>query len=370
MEEPIKVLRIVGECNAGGVETIALNYYKNIDHRKIKMDFLFYGKSIFKFDEEIKKNKDKVFNITPYKENMIKSIMEIKEIVKNEKYDIVHSQINALSFFPLLGAKLGGTKIRLASNHSTANMKYEFKKSIIKYLLKPTVQLMATDYAACSEYAGKWMFGNKKIKVIHNAIALDEFCYSESERNNIREKMKWNDEFIIGHVGRFVKQKNHGFILEIFKEVLKTIPNARLVLIGDGELKKDIENKALEMGIFNKISFLGVRFDVNKLMLAMDVFVFPSIYEGLGNVITEAQAVALQSVVSETVPQEVKMTEYVSYLSLKDSKEEWAQKICEYNNGYKKRNTYEDLKEAGYEIKSASKELEKYYISLCKRGEK
>lgn len=361
----IKVLRIIGECKSGGTESIALNYYKNLNHNNLKVDFLFYGPSNGVFEKEVSKYGDKVYNVEYYSKHLIKSIIQIKNIVKKNKYDIVHAQLNSLNFFPLFGAWLGGAKIRVASNHSTSNFKYEPTKSIIKYFLRPTCGLMATNYAACSNYAGKWAFGSKKeIKVIKNAIDLNNFKFSEEKRNIVRNEQNWNEKFVIGHVGRFVEQKNHKFILDIFKEVNKKNKNSILVLIGDGKLQDDIKDYAKQLGIENFVFFYGIRFDVYDLMQGMDVFLFPSLYEGLGNVITEAQAVSLQSVVSYDVPYEVKQTEYVDFLSLKDNASIWANKVLSYSNGYLRRNTYNDLVKSGYEIKTASHDLEQYYFSL------
>lgn len=363
----IRVLRIIGECKTGGTETIALNYYKNIDHNKIKMDFLFYGNSLKRFEDELKKYGDRVYNVDLYSKHMIKSILQIKKIVKENNYDIVHSQLNTLNFFPLLGAKLGGASIRVASNHSTANLKYEKKKSILKYLLKPTCAMTANYYAACSNYAGRWAFGDKRnIKIIHNAIDLSKFRYSDEIRKSVRKKENWNDKFVIGHVGRFVAQKNHKFIIDVFKEVLNKRENSILVLIGEGELEQEIKKYVKELGLEEKVLFYGVRFDVCELLQGMDIFLFPSLYEGLGNVITEAQAVSLQSVVSKAVPEEVKQTEFVEFVDLNNNVNEWADIVLKYDSNYKRRDTYRDLVEAGYEIKSAAKDLESYYLNLVR----
>lgn len=366
----IRVLRITGECKIGGVETIALNYYKNLNHERISMDFLFYGESHEKFSNELKKYGDRTFNVTDYKVGMINSIREIKKIVKNGNYDIVHAQLNTLNFFPLLGAKLGGAKVRIASNHSTANLKYELKKSLVKYVLRPSCGLLATNYASCSQYAGEWAFGkrkmrNGKIRVIRNAIDLNKFKYDENVRIEKRKELGIdNNMFVVGHVGRFVKQKNHKFLIDVFCEIKKKNKNSILLLIGDGKLESEIKEYVKLKKIEDSVQFLGIRFDVNELMQAMDIFLFPSIYEGLGNVITESQAVALHSISSTAIPNEIKMTEYTDFLSLKQSPIIWANKALEYNNNYERRDTHNDLIENGYEIKSASDHLLKYYESL------
>lgn len=365
----IRVLRIIGECKTGGTETIALNYYKNIDHDKLAMDFLFYGDSLSRFDTELQKNGDRVFNVQEYSKHLFKSISQIKKIVKQGNYDIVHAQLNALNLFPLFAAWLGGAKIRIAANHSTANLKYESKKSIIKYILRPTSKIFATNYAACSEFAGKWCFGKHalrkgKIKIIHNAISLEDFSFDKNTRNTVRDKMKWQSHFVIGHAGRFTEQKNHKFIIKIFNEIHKVCPEALLVFAGDGHLMDEIKQQVHEFGLDNSVQFLGVRFDMNELMQGMDVFLFPSLYEGLGNVLTEAQAVGLHCVASDVIPNEVRMTEYVDFLSLEESEKVWADKVLEYNNNYKHEDTHAILIREGYEIKSAAHELESYYESL------
>lgn len=372
MDKAVKVLRIIGECKTGGTETIALNYYKNLNHDLVGMDFLFYGPSLPRFSKELEANGDRVINVVDYTENLIGSIREIRDVVKNGNYDIVHAQLNALNFFPLLGAYLGGAKIRIAANHSTANMKYEPKKSIVKYLVRPSAGMLATNYAACSEYAGEWCFGkqalkNGKIKIIHNAIDLSSFNYSDETRQSIRGKMGWDGKFVIGHAGRFTEQKNHKFMVEIFAKVHEKCPEAILAFAGDGHLMDEVKAQVKELGLTDSVQFLGVRFDMNELMQGMDIFLFPSLYEGLGNVITEAQAVGLRSIASDVVPNEVKMTELVDFISLNKSADFWADAILKYKDGYIHKSRHDDLKNAGYEIKSAARDLEKYYLELVGR---
>lgn len=368
----VKVLRIIGECKTGGTETIALNYYRKIDHDKIAMDFLFYGDNIPRFNEELEKNGDKVINVVDYTKNLVKSISQIKKAVKKGNYDIVHSQLNTLNVFPLMGAWLGGAKIRVCANHSTANLKYECKKSIIKYILRPTTKIFATHYAACSKYAGQWCFGKRalkkgKIKVIRNAIDLTDYIYSPEVRKRIREKENWNGRFVIGHIGRFTEQKNHEFLLKIFNEIHEKCPKALLVLVGDGDLMEDVKNKAEVMGLSDSVKFLGIRFDVKEILQGMDVFLFPSLYEGLGNVVIEAQASGMHCVVSDTTPEEVKMTDLVEFVSLEKSETKWADSVLKYQKGYERKDTYKLLVKNGYEISSAAKDLEKYYFSLVSK---
>ncbi|MBS6642765.1 MAG: glycosyltransferase family 1 protein [Clostridiaceae bacterium] len=372
MGDKVKVLRIIGECKTGGTETIALNYYKNLDHKVIAMDFLFYGESLPRFNRELEANEDKVINVVDYTKDLFGSIREIRDVVKENNYDIVHAQLNALNFFPLIGAFLGGAKIRIAANHSTANLKYEFKKSVMKYLVRPTAGIMATNYAACSKHAGEWCFGkrayeNGRIKIIHNAIDLTKFNYSDDTRTKVRNNMDWNSKFVIGHAGRFTEQKNHKFMVEIFAEIHKRCTDVILVFAGEGHLMESIKNQVREADLIDSVQFLGVRFDMNELMQGMDVFLFPSLYEGLGNVITEAQAVGLACIASDVIPTEVKITELVEFISLNKKSTEWADAVLKYKNGYHRSNRHEALVRSGYEIKTAVKDLEKYYMELIGR---
>lgn len=370
----IHVLRIIGECASGGTEAIALNYYKNFDHDQIAMDFLFYGPSLPRFKEELEKYGDKVFNVDYYSKHLIKSCRQIKKIVKSGNYDVVHSQLNSLSFFPLFSAKLGGASVRLASNHSTSNFKYEKGKSILKNLLKPSVKLVATDYAACSRHAGEWMFGKKdfsqgKVKIIYNALELQKFSFSKEIREKIRERENWKNKIIVGHVGRLSTQKNHMFLLDVFSEFKKTHENALLLLVSDGKMYDTIMEKVKKLELDNSVLFFGTRFDINELMQAMDIFVFPSLYEGLGNVINEAQTSGLPCLVSTNVPNEVDITDSVKHLSLNENAKTWAKQMSVLLNETERENQIEKMRLANYDVKIESKKLVEYYYSLIgKKG--
>lgn len=365
----IKVLRIIGEYTAGGVEKIAINYYRNINHAEIGLDLMFLGSKLPDISDEMSANGDSLFGATEYRNNVFKCINDIRTVVKENGYDVVHAQLNTLNVIALFGAYLGGAKVRISSNHSTANLKYEFKKSLLKYLLRPTTTWFATNLAACSEYAGRWCFGNRKfdagkVTIIRNAIDLDEFTFCEGTRSEVRKSYGWEDKFVIGHAGRFVQQKNHVFLLQIFAEIHKKNDRAILVLAGDGPLVDTVKRQSEVLGIRDSVFFLGVRKDMSKLMQAMDVFMLPSLYEGFGNVITEAQAVGLHSVVSENVPYEVCQSNLVDFVSLNKDPATWADTVLKYSIGYGRENPREELATAGFDIKTAAKSLEKYYKDL------
>lgn len=364
----IKVLRIMGKVGSGGVENITMNYFRQIDKSKIQLDFIFDGYNRTNFEKEIIDNGSTIYKVEPYSKNIFKNLLQIYQIIKKNNYQIVHSHLNALSVLPLLAAKLAGADIRIASNHSTAE-KGELKKSIAKYILRPFSRLFPTHYAACSVHAAEWLFGeqiasSKQINYIKNAINLDKFKYSNEIREKVRKNLDINDQFVIGHAGRFAYQKNHRFIIDVFEKVHFYHSNTVLLLAGEGELLEDIKKYVREKNLQDYVIFLGVRKDMHEVMQAIDVFLFPSLYEGLGNVVTETQAVSTMSVVSSAIPDEVIFTEYVKKLSLRQSIDEWTNQVLEFKDGYVRRNTQKQLEQNGYDIKLETIKLEEYYESL------
>lgn len=363
--EPIRIAQIMGKMNSGGVESVVMNYYSHIDKTKVQFDFVVDSDSTIIPIDEIKKYGGRIIIVPPY-QNLPNYIFTLVKIFKKNNYEIVHSNINALSIFPLMSAKIAGVKVRIAHNHSTSNNK-EFKKTLIKNILKPFSKVFANRYFACSELAGKWLFGTKfyengNVKIIKNAIDISKFTFNDEVRKQTRKQMDLEDKFVIGHVGRFMFQKNHDFLIDIFNEVNKVYNNSCLVLIGEGELENNIKQKVNELGLEEKVKFLGVRDDVSNIMQAMDVFVFPSRYEGLGMVAIEAQASGLRTIVSEQIPQEAKVTELLEYCNLKQTAKEWANIILQYKDGYFRKNTYNEIQASGYEINEASKCLKELYI--------
>ena len=287
LDEKIIVAHIMGKWNGGGVESVVMNYYRNIDRNRIQFHFLCDEDSTDIPYEEIEKLGGKVIVIPPY-QKLFKYQKELYRIFKENNYKIIHSHINALSVFPLRIAKKAGVPIRIAHSHSTSNKK-EWKKNILKMILRPFSKLYANNYFACTEYAGKWLFWKKvverkELNVINNAIDLKKFEFNEKIREDLRKELGIKeDTIVIGHIGRFMRQKNHEFLIDVFEKVIKEYNNICLVLIGQGPLENEIREIVKEKRIEDKVIFLGQRNDVNKLYQAMDVFVLPSLYEGLRN---------------------------------------------------------------------------------------
>ena len=360
-EEPIRIAHVIGKMVGGGVESFIMNYYRHIDKTKIQFDFIIDSDSTVVPKEEIEKLGGRIIEIPPY-QKIFSSIKTLKKVFIENNYRIVHSHLNALSVFPLFAAYLAKVPVRIAHSHSTTNRK-EWKKNIIKNILKPFSKIFSTDYFACSEHAARWLFGNKilkkgKVKIIHNAIEVDKFKYNEEIRNKIRKELQIENKFVLGHVGRFVQQKNHEFLIDIFKEVYKENKNAVLLLIGDGPLENKIKEKVKKYGLEKEVYLLGIKENVNELMQAMDVFVFPSLYEGLGIVLIEAQRSNLPCVVSSEIPKEAFINENVNAIEL-NKIEKWKKFVLELNKS-NERATME-IKE--YDINFSKNKLEKIYMN-------
>ena len=361
----IRVLQCVNDMHRAGLETMLMNYYRNIDKKKIQFDFIFDDDSNDIPYDEIEKLGGKVILIPPY-QKVFKYHKELKRVLMSGNYKIVHSHINTLSVFSLFAAKKAGVPVRIAHSHSTTNKK-EWKKNLLKLVLRPLSKKYATHYFACTEHAAKWMFGdNEDTYILNNAIDLDKFKYSKQIREEKRKKLKIKeDTFVIGHIGRFVKQKNHEFIIDVFNEIHKENKNAVLLLVGKGPLMDEIKEKVKELKLTKNVKFLGQRSDVNELYQAFDLFLFPSLYEGLGMVAIEAQTSGLQCIASTEVPSIAKVTDNLEFLELDDTIEMWKNVILDKQN--KKRKSYvTEVKKAGYDIKTEVKKLEEKYIELSK----
>lgn len=368
-----KCLRIgmyIGKWVGGGVEAVVMNYYKNIDRNKIQFDFICDDDSTNIPYEEIEKLGGKVIIVPPY-QKLIKFHKEFKRICKENNYKIVHSNINALSVFPLFAAKCAGVPIRIAHSHSTTN-KAEWKKNLLKQALRPFSKVFANTYFACTEHAGRWLFGNKtfdegKVLVVNNGIDVDSYSFNEKIRKEKRKELNLKDtDIVIGHIGRFMKQKNHEFLIDIFNELYKENNNYKLMLIGQGPLQDEMKQKVKDLGIEDAVMFLGQKTDANKYYQAMDLFLFPSLYEGLGMVFVEAQSAALPSVASTEVPVIAQVSDRAYFIGLDQPIKVWTDKIKEVINQDRIVDT-KRIKDAGYDIVTEAKKLEQKYIDLIGR---
>lgn len=371
MDEPIRVAQIMGKWLGGGVEAVVMNYYKHIDKSKIQFDFICDSDSTDIPYEEIKSLGGRVFLIPPY-QHPFKYHFELKRLLKKEKYKIVHSHISTMSVFSLFAAFCAGVPVRIVHAHSTSN-KLERKKDLMKKILRPFSKLFANEFMCCSELAGKWLFGNKtydsgKVYLLNNAIDVDRFIYNEKLRKKKRKELNINDEtLVIGHVGRFVDQKNHTFLIDIFNELNKKNKNVLLVLVGQGPLEENIKKKAGVLNLENRIKFLGQRSDANELFQAFDVFVLPSLYEGLPVVGVEAQAAGVLCFFSDEMTKETKVLDSTVFMKITDSPDVWAEQIIKCSSVFKRESSKKAISAKSFDINEESTKLEKKYISLIEK---
>ena len=368
MTQPIRILQILGIVAGGGVEAVIMNYYRHIDRTRVQFDFIVHKDSPVDIKEEVEAMGGRVYEVTPYYKNPIAFTLEIYRIIKGGHYEIVHSNMNTLSAFPLLAARLAGAKTRILHNHSTS-APGETKRNIAKSILKPFARSLATHYWACSRLAATWMYGKAlvdsgRVTIIPNAIDLTRYAFDQRKRDTLRKDMHLTGRTVIGHVGRFMYQKNHPFLLEAFAKAHERNPGLALLLIGDGPLRPAMEEKATRLGIADSVHFLGLRNDVAGLYNAMDLFLLPSHYEGLPVVGVEAQANGLPCLVSTKVTREMQLTSSVTYKDLAEGPAAWAGEILSMQvqrNGDVK----EEMRNAGFDIEEAAKTLAARYEALA-----
>jgi len=371
-KEPIRVAQIIGKWVGGGVEAVVMNYYRHINREKIQFDFICDSDSTNIPYEEIESLGGKVILIPPY-QKVFKYHKELKKTLIENEYKIVHSHINTLSIFPLYAAKKAGVPVRIAHSHSTTNSK-EWKRNILKQILRPFSKIFATNYMCCSELAGRWLFGNKvynkgKVYLLNNAIDLEKFSYDEKIRNKKRKELGIKkNQLVIGHIGRFMTQKNHTFLIDIFNEIHKENNDAVLILVGQGPLLENMRKKVNQLKLTDYVQFLGQRNDVNELYQVFDAFLLPSLYEGLGVVLIEAQCSGLPCVCSNKVPKEARIINNYEALDLKSDKEVWAMHTLRIIKNSKRKDYKNLIKKANYDIDKESKNLEKYYFLEVKKN--
>lgn len=363
----IRVLQVVTHMNRGGLETMIMNYYRNIDRDQVQFDFLVHRQERAEYDDEIEKLGGVIYRISKLNPFSWKYKKELEIFFKSHpEYKVIHVHQDCMSSLILKVAQKCGIKVRIAHSHSasqTKNIKFIIKKHYQKRIPK-----YATKMLACGEEAGKWMFQGAEFEVLNNAIDASAYRVDANIRNKMREQLGISkDTFLVGHVGNFTVPKNHLFLIDVFRQV-RTKTDAKLLLVGDGSLRTEIEAKIEHEHLKDDVILAGVRKDVPALLQAIDVFVFPSTYEGLPVTLIEAQAAGLPCLISNKVSFECKKTDFVQQVSLDDSVTVWAEKVINAKTTEKK-DTYEEIKSSGYDIQENAKMLQQFYLRAAK-GEK
>ena len=357
----VRVLQVVTYMGRGGLETMLMNYYRHMDRSKVQFDFLVHRDFEAYYDKEIQSLGGNIYHISrliPWRKSYR---IELKKFfAEHPEYKIVHVHQDCLSAVALQCAKESGIPVRISHSHNS-NQNKNLKYFVKLYYMKQ-IPMYATDLFACSKLAGEWMFDGQPFKILYNAIDTSKFVYSSAIANKKRKELNIEDSVVIGHIGRFNPQKNHNFLIDIFAECVKINPNVKLLLVGDGEGRKKIQEKVCALGIKDKVIFTGVRSDVNELLQAMDVFVFPSLYEGLPVTMIEAQASGLPCIMSDNISEECIVTNgLVTRKQLNESPRMWAKSVLQQSHNFRK-NHNKEIQAAGYDISTAAKWLEQFYL--------
>lgn len=361
-----RILHIGMGSRLGGIEIFIMNLYRNIDRTRIQFDFINFSQDKLCFENEIKELGGKVYKVIPRRKNIKENEKMIEQIIDENNYQIIHFHINTLSYYKPIEICIK-KKIKIII-HSHNEWKGINLKTLLLHRINKIRLPKNSPYIiklACSEVAGKWIFGNSSFKVVKNAIELNRFKFDNNKREKIREMLKIKkDTTVIGHIGAFRRQKNHKFLIDIYKEYLKLNDNSMLLLLGDGDLKDKIEKKVNKLGIQDKVKFLGNRNDTEYFYSAFDNFIFPSLFEGLGIVLIEAQASGLNCIVSDVIPNKAIINKNVKKISLNASPMEWAECInmLDYKSYDRENILSEEMKE--WDIKFLTKEFENLYLKI------
>ena len=367
----IRILHVVGSMDRGGAETMLMNLYRKMDKDKIQFDFVVHSMKKGDFDDEIRTLGGKIYHMPRYRgRNHFLYLKKWRHFfLTHPQYTIIHGHMRSTAALYLKLAKEYG-RVAIAHSHNTGSRGNLLEKGVKRVLQYP-IRHVADYFFACSKEAGKWLFGSKacksrNFKVLNNAIDSEKFVFSEETRSKIRKELGVDGDFVVGHVGNFDHQKNHSFLIDVFSCLCKEEPACSMLLVGGGDmaLQTNIKKKVTEMALSEKVKFLGKRTDVSELLNAFDVFLFPSIHEGLPLVIVEAQANGLMCLLSDGISKEVAITENVNFISLKEPAEVWAKQIRTYMEGYSRMDMRGIIRKAGYDVNAVAKWISKFYLSL------
>ena len=357
----ISVCHVVCGLKSGGVESMIYNYCSQLDLSKYDMHIIYQHEPSIKNVQEFQRIGFKLKQITSKAKNPIKNFCETYKYFKENNINVIHCHMTLMNFIPLLAGKILKINIRICHSHNSDVRHKNILKKIFENILKKFSIKWATHLVACGQDAGKYMYANKKFSIIYNGLQLNKYKYNEISRKNIREKYNISEEkIVIGHIGRFTEQKNHDFIIEMFKDLLKNNKDYILMLVGDGELKKRIEDKVKSKNMVENIIFAGVVENPYEYYSAFDYFILPSLWEGLPVVSVEAQASGLKCLFSDTIDlNAVIEQEKVEICQLK--KEKWIEKIVNNSEIYNRKINIENFVKKNLDINQEVKKLQRLY---------
>lgn len=327
-----RVLIVIGKLYIGGAEKVGRDIGYYADKTKYEIHYLVFGDEVGPLEAELVKAGCIIHHMAPPSSGYIKYYINLRKLLIDNNIDIIHSHTMFNSGWIMLIGKQLGISVRISHSHSIKGPEHRgLLKNIYENVMRRLILRYSTKLVACGNGAGNWLYGEKEFQrrgtVIYNGIGLEEFVFSQEKRSTIRKKYNLEDKFIIGHVGHLAAVKNQIFIIEKMPYILKQNPNAVFLMLGDGQDKSILQERAKELKIEDKLIFTGNVNNVGDYMSAMDVFVFPSLYEGMPLALVEAQTNGLPCIISNNIPKDVYLTDLIKAFSLEDSNEEWIQQI-------------------------------------------
>ena len=363
----VRVLQILCALNDGGIERLLYEYYRRFNHQEIVFDFAINDTNEGILEKRLVDMGSNIYRYTKFRINFCQAVKDLNNIIDNEDYDIIHSHLANRGVFSIIHAKKKGIKTRISHCHSAFEPESFVEKSFRK-LSTPLTKVYSTHLFACGNDSGKWMWGKKNIEnnrviIMKNAINVNKFKFSDSKRKKIRNELNIEGKFVLGCVGRLSYQKNQEFLIDVFKKYNESHPNSCLILIGEGDKREAIKNKIEKYDLEDSVILLGVRDNVNELLSAFDIYILPSLYEGLPISVIEAQASGLNCILSNRITQEVALSSLVDYCKIDGTLNEWCLAIDRSKDKILKDRSkaVKVINDNGYNIDIESKKLYEFY---------
>ncbi len=358
----VNILQVVGAMNMGGAEMLLMNIMRNIDREKYKFIFLCYIEGSYDFESEIQELGGEIVRIPDERiANPIRFTANIRKVIKSKRIDIVHSHVDFSSGYAMRAAAQEGIQSRIAHSHNTSGTQSNnVLKNVWFKFLGRQINNYATQRIACAKEAGEFMFGSRSFEILNNGVDVKRFQFNETMRAELRSKLKiGKDDTVILHAGRFEKAKNHTQLIDVFSEYRAIDPTAKLVLLGDGSLFDDVKRKISLMHLDTSVYVMGKQTNTEDYYSAADIFVMPSLYEGLPVTLIEAQMNGLVALVSDTIDKSVNYGR-VNFLSLNKTSKQWAKCVYEIDRSHE---LVSDVLVQDYDIKTITKKVQEIYES-------
>lgn len=366
---PLRILQSFAGLGRGGAEQLAMNWYRSIDRTRVQFDFVAEEREHpYEHEEEIGRLGGRVFFVPRYRLGNLVSYADRwrRLLADHPEWRIVHAHHTTPAPIYLSVAR-AMNRIGVAHSHNTDQQRSV--KALARRMLGRPLNLIAHQRLACGTAAGRAMFGKGNFEVVPNCIDVDTFTFDAQIRTEMRSYLSCDDSLVVGHVGRFVEAKNHQLAIRAFRSLRSRVPSTKLLLVGDGPLRGAIEQEVAALGMSDDVQFLGLRDDVDRLMNAMDVFLLPSLYEGLPVTLVEAQANGLPAVISETITDEVRLTPIVRSVALSASVEEWAETVRQSPLAPAARREYATaVRGSGFDVSSGAAGITTFYEALAAAG--